>query len=301
MIRDMEYGIAEPTRVGTTELRDGRRLGWAEWGSEAGTPVLFFGGAAMGRSLGVGADVLDRLGVRLISLERPGLGDSDPQPDRTLADWPRDVREFVAARGLDAVRLVGFSMGAPFALACAAEGLPVAVAIVSGQDDLRHPAFQDMLDPQVAALLDAVADDPAAVEAFFASSADAEMLWALITTYSSPVDLAVYKAPAFEAASRHALALGFAQGAAGYARDFVLATGIWPFNVETIGVPVDLWYGGHDTSTVHSPDHGAELARRIPTARRHLIPEAGGSVLWTHAEQILETLLSAGQATRGQG
>ena len=301
MIRGMEYGIAEPTRAGTTELRDGRRLGWAEWGPEDGTPVLFFGGAAMGCTLGFGADVLDRLGVRLISLERPGLGASNPQPDRTLADWPRDVERFARARGLGEIRIVGFSMGAPFALACAAAGLPVAVAIVSGQDDLRHPTFQDLLDPQVAALLDAVADDPAAVEAFFAGSADAEMLWALITTYSSAVDLAVYKAPAFEAASRQALAHGFAQGAAGYARDFVLATSPWPFNIETIGVPVDLWYGGHDTSTVHSPDHGGELARRIPAARRHLISEAGGSVLWTHAEQILETLLSAGRATRDGG
>jgi pimeloyl-ACP methyl ester carboxylesterase len=58
-------------------------------------------------------------------------------------------------------------------------------------------------------------------------------------------------------------------------------------------VPVHLWYGAHDTSTVHSPDHGAELAPRIPGARRHLIPEAGGALLWTHAEAILAALLSA--------
>lgn len=294
MIRGMEYGIAEPMRAGTTELPDGRRLGWAEWGPPDGEPVLFFGGAAMGRGVGFGADVLDRQGVRLISLERPGLGASDPEPDRTLTDWPRDVQEFIAARGLAEVRIVGFSMGAPFALACAAAGLPVAVAIVSGQDDLRHPAFKDALDPQVAGLLDAVAADPAAVEAHFASSADPEMLWTLVTTYSSAVDLAVYTAPAFEAAFRRALDEGFAQSAAGYARDFVLATGEWSFDPAEIRVPVDLWYGGHDTSPVHSPDHGAELARRIPTAQRHVIPEAGGSVLWTHAEEIMRSLIASG-------
>ncbi|WP_067133417.1 alpha/beta fold hydrolase [Microtetraspora malaysiensis] len=60
-----------------------------------------------------------------------------------------------------------------------------------------------------------------------------------------------------------------------------------------IAVPVDLWYGGHDASSVHSPDHGAELARRIPASRRHLLPEAGGSLLWTHAEEILTSLLDA--------
>ena len=78
-------------------LPDGRRLGWAEWGPADGEPVLFFGGAAMGRSIGFGADALEGLGVRLISVERPGLGASDPQPGRTLGDWPRaDARVTLA-------------------------------------------------------------------------------------------------------------------------------------------------------------------------------------------------------------
>jgi pimeloyl-ACP methyl ester carboxylesterase len=288
----MEYGIAEPSQRGAAGLADGRALAWAAWGPQDGVPVLFFPGAALGRGLGFGADVLDRLGVRLISVERPGLGASDPDPTRTLADWPGDVEQLSEALGLADVRIVGFSQGAPFALSCAADGLSVGLAIVSGQDDLRHPAFADILHPEVAGLLDVVEADPAGIEAHFAGSADAEMLWTLITTYSSEVDLALYRAPAFEAAFRRALREGFAQGAAGYARDFVLSTSAWPFDVGAIPVPVDLWYGAHDTSTVHSPDHGETLARRIPHARRHLIAEAGGGVLWTHAEAILSALLS---------
>ena len=72
----MEYGIAEPERLGTTDLPDGRRLGWAQWGPADGRPVLFFSGAAMGRALGFGTDVLDRHGIRLIAVDRPGLGAS---------------------------------------------------------------------------------------------------------------------------------------------------------------------------------------------------------------------------------
>jgi pimeloyl-ACP methyl ester carboxylesterase len=289
----MEYGIAEPDRCGAVGLADGRVLAWAAWGPTDGVPILFFGGAAMGRSLGFGADVLDRQGVRLILVDRPGLGASDPDPTRTLADWPRDVEQLAQALGLFDVRIVGFSQGTPFALACAADGWPAAVAIVSGQDDLRHPAFAGLLDPEVAGLIQAVASDPDGVETHFADSASAEMLWTLIATHSSEVDLAVYRAPVFETALRKALAEGLAQGAAGYARDFVLAAGTWPFDLTTIRVPVHLWYGAHDTSTVHSPDHGAELAPRIPGARRHLIPEAGGALLWTHAEAFLSALLSA--------
>jgi pimeloyl-ACP methyl ester carboxylesterase len=292
MIAAVQYGVMEPDRLGATRLASGRPLGWSQWGPDTGRPVLFFSGAAMGRSLGFGAAAVGRLGARLIAVERPGLGASDPNPERTLTDWPRDVAELCTILGLSDVRIVGFSQGAPFALACAEAGVGEAVAIVSGQDDLQHPAFAAVLNPDVARLVQAASDDPTGVEAMFAASGSAEMLWNLIVRSSSEVDLAIYTSPDFEAAFKRALAEGFAQGAAGYARDLVLALGRWPFELAAIRVPVDLWYGGHDASAVHSPDHGATLIERIPTGRRHLRPEAGGSLLWTHAEEILSTLIS---------
>ena len=103
---------------------------------------------------------------------------------------------------------------------------------------------------------------------------------------SSPAsDLAVYRDPVFERAYRGSLREAFALGPAGYARDTVLALGRWPFDLASIDVPVDLWYGDQDTG--HSPDQGEWLAARIPGAVRHLVPGIGGAVLWTHAEQIL--------------
>ncbi|MCC6179461.1 MAG: alpha/beta hydrolase [Chloroflexi bacterium] len=289
----MIYGVAGPTRLGTSGLPDGRGLGWAEWGPENGRPILFFSGAAMGRSLGFGADVLAQHDARLIAVDRPGLGVSDPDSGRTLNDWARDVESLTATLGLADVRIVGFSQGAPFALACAAASIPRAVAIVSGQDDLRHAAFAELLHPDVAALVGAVDADPASVEASFAESADAEMLWHLIVGSSGDLDTRVYTSPAFEPAFRHALAEGFAQGPAGYVRDLVLALGRWPFTLSDIRATVDLWYGGQDASPVHSPDYGATLARRISTAHRHLVRTAGGSLLWTHADAILTALLAA--------
>ena len=75
--------MAEPEWLGATRLWDGRELGWAQWARPEGSPVQFFSGAGMGRSLGFGAQVLDRFGVRLIAVERPGLGASDPAPGRS--------------------------------------------------------------------------------------------------------------------------------------------------------------------------------------------------------------------------
>ncbi|MFT3770735.1 MAG: hypothetical protein QM820_35375 [Minicystis sp.] len=51
------------------------------------------------------------------------------------------------------------------------------------------------------------------------------------------------------------------------------------------------WYGALDTSLVHSPDFGASLAGRLLGAQRRVLAEAGGAILWTHAEDILRSLL----------
>jgi pimeloyl-ACP methyl ester carboxylesterase len=286
----MKFGIAPPARLGVTRLPQGRFLGWAEWGPEQGLPVLFFSGAAMGRGLGFGADVLERLGIRLIALERPGLGASDPDPHRSLGDWAGDAANFAAARELAELGIVAFSQGAPFGLACAAAGLGSALALVSGQDDLSHPDMADLLDETVAKLVREAEENPAEVESRFMEIGSADALWSLVAGYSPPVDLVVYTDPEFERVYRAALADGFNQGAGGYARDLVLAISRWPIDLGAITIPVDLWYGAQDTSPVHSPDHGATLTRRIPNARRNVLDDAGGSILWTHAAEILQTL-----------
>ncbi len=280
--------VTDPERLGTTRLPDGRALAWAEWGPRDGFPVVFCPGAGWSRWLGFGPDAVHELGVRLVSVDRPGLGGSDPSPGRTLPDWAEDVR----ALGLDRPAVVGFSQGAPFALACAAAGVASAVAVVSGGDELAHPAFADALVPDVRRLVDLVAADPAGAEADFAAFGNAGSMFRMSVDGGPDVDREIYLRPEFEKAFRRALEEGFARGGAGYARDTVLHMARWPFRVEDVAVPVDLWYGGRDANPTHSPDLGATLERRLPDARRHLLPEAGGGLLWTHAGDVLRELTS---------
>lgn len=289
-----EY-VREPDRRGATELPDRRAIGWAEWGPEDGVPILHCPGAATSCAHGFGADVVDDLGVRLVALDRPGLGASSPRPGRTLLDWADDVRAFVDARRLEAPCIVGFSQGAPFALACAAAGIVRAAAIVSAADEIAAPELRGSLVPELRALVDRVESDPEGAEAFFRGMT-AETMRGMVLSGSPDVDRVVYADPAFDAAYRRALDEAFAQGLGGYARDTVLAMGRWPFDLEGITVPVDVWYGAIDTSPVHSADLGAKLARRIPGARRRVVEGAGGAVLWTHARTILEALLSIRRA-----
>jgi pimeloyl-ACP methyl ester carboxylesterase len=168
-------------------------------------------------------------------------------------------------------------------------------AIVAGTDELAHPDLRGKLHPEVARLVELAATEPARAEAFFAGLS-AQAMWDMIIRMSSDADRAVYTEPRFAAAYQRALAEGFMQGSAGYARDTLLTMSRWPFDPGNIHVPVDLWYGGLDTSPVHSPDSGETLARRIPSAQHHLLPQAGAALLWTHSEEILESLLARGKA-----
>jgi pimeloyl-ACP methyl ester carboxylesterase len=285
---DERVRIEDPARLGKSALPDGRLLGWAEWGPSDGLPVLLCPGAATSRWLGFGADAVAALRVRLVSVDRPGLGVSTPAPGRMFGDFAEDIRHLAALRGLGRPAVIGNSQGAPFALACAVDGIAGALALVSGADEIAAPEFTDILPVELRGLVDKITSDPAGAQEIFAGFT-ADAMWNMVTGNSAETDLAVYQDAVFEAAYRRALEEGFAQGPAGYARDTVLAMGRWPFNLAMINVPVDIWYGEHDSG--HSPDNGAILAARIPGARRHLVPGIGGAVLWTHAQPILRSLL----------
>ncbi|MEV2278747.1 alpha/beta hydrolase [Nocardiopsis sp. NPDC049922] len=284
----MDTRVTAPERLGETVLTDGRVLAWAEWGPGDGVPVLLVPGAATSRSLGIGAGAAEALGVRLVSVDRPGLGESSPAPGRTFADFADDVADLARRRGLGRPPVVGNSQGAPFALACTAAGATGAAALVSAADEVAHPAFADALPDGLRSLVERTAADPEGAAEFFRGLGP-EAMWSMVAGGAPDSDLAVYRSPAFEAAYTTALKEGFAQGGDGYARDTVLAMGRWPFDLAAVTVPVDLWYGAEDT--VHSPDNGATLASRVPGAALHTVPGIGGAVLWTHAEAILSVLL----------
>ncbi|ATB32895.1 alpha/beta fold hydrolase [Melittangium boletus] len=289
----MTLRFPAPDRTRQLDLEDGRRLGWSEWGDVHGTPVLFCTGAGMTRSFGFGADALRELSVRLICIDRPGLGGSAPDPDKSLASYARDVVSVLRCEGIVRPAVVGFSQGAPFAVAVAGMNTVSALALVSGQDELAYPPTRRMLHPDVAGLVAAIEADREGFEASFAARVDARGLWSLIIGMSAPEDRVLYNEPAFAAAYQQSLAEGFAQGPGGYVRDLTLAMSRWSTRPEAISVPVSLWYGQRDTSPVHSPDFGATLSSRFPNARLHVLPDEGGSLLWTRSRDILRELVRA--------
>src|SRR5262252_5487282 len=119
----------EPTSLLT--LRDGRTLAYLEVGSATGAPVFHFHGHGSSRLEALAlADAAERAQLRLIALDRPGIGYSDPKPGDRLLDWPSDVAEAADQLGIVRFAVQGMSAGGPYALACA-HALPDRVSACS--------------------------------------------------------------------------------------------------------------------------------------------------------------------------
>jgi pimeloyl-ACP methyl ester carboxylesterase len=288
----MTRSLPDPDRTGVARGADGRHVGWSEWGPETGRPVLMQPAGGMGAELGLDADAVRDLGVRLLVFDRPGRGRSDPHEEGTLASWADDVRQVVHARELTRPLALGVSMGAPFALAIAAAGVVEAAAWVAGTDDLAHPAFAAVLAPAVAAAIDEARQRPAALRERLArtTAEDVAHLW---IQDGSDRDRVVLEEAGLAERFHRALDAGFAQGAAAYARDVALALGAWPFAPEDVTVPVDVWYGFEDAYPSHSPDRGWRLATRLPRGRRLVVPGEGGTLAWTRGREVLRLLVRA--------
>src|SRR5918998_25550 len=100
-------------------LRDGRRLGYAEYGDPQGSPVLFFHGLGTTRVIcppDDGTALRER--IRLVAVDRPGIGISDRRPRRRLLDWPADVVQLADHLEIERFAVVGWSGGGPYAAAC---------------------------------------------------------------------------------------------------------------------------------------------------------------------------------------
>ena len=125
------------------KLRDGRFLGYTEYGVPDGHPILFFHGLAGGARLD--AVYLHQAAVRnhcrLIGIDRPGVGLSSMDSHRTILSWADDVEAFAENLNIQQFSIIGHSAGAPFAAACAYK-IPsrlTGVAIVAGMGPFEIP------------------------------------------------------------------------------------------------------------------------------------------------------------------
>jgi pimeloyl-ACP methyl ester carboxylesterase len=101
-------------------LDDGRTLAYAEFGDLKGKTIFYFHGFPGSR---MEANMLhqqaSKHNIRIISVDRPGIGNSSFKKNREILDWPSDVSELSNKLDIPIFGVLGISAGASYALACA--------------------------------------------------------------------------------------------------------------------------------------------------------------------------------------
>lgn len=245
---------------------DGRQVTFAQRGDlTEGYPIFLLHGSP-GSRLGPRQRyiALYRMGVRLITPDRPGYGGSDPLPGRSIVDCATDVEAIADALGIEKFSVMGRSMGGPHALACAAK-LPerverVGVLVSPASPDIGFDWCKGMASSNVEVYdqgvpeVEVIANIRRRVKE---TQEDPESLLRALEPDLAPADRNIVG----DVVMRILLAASYAeavrQGPEGWVDDVLALRRPWGFSPEEIEAPVHLWHGEADT---FSP---AEHTRRM--------------------------------------
>jgi pimeloyl-ACP methyl ester carboxylesterase len=273
----------------TVDTRDGRRIGVAEFGSADGPALVLLHRSPGSRLLDPDPAATAAAGVRLICVDRPGYGTTDPVPTPTRAAAADDLEAVVGALGLDDVALVGWSGGGQFAVESAARPGVRARSLTLLATPAPHYEVLWAMPPDLVALCDRVPDDPAAglAEARDAMAWFAQAPQAGALGDPSPADAAARELPGVADALVAMAQEGARQGVEGIASDIVAGSLRDPFAFEAIDMPIDLFGGDADQNV--GIEHLDWWAERLRGARRHVLPDTGHLLAVTHWAEVLET------------
>lgn len=282
-------------------LDDGRRLCFDDTGSADGPPVLYFHGAgasALARPPFEAGD--DLAGVRLIAVERPGIGGSDPQPHRRLADWPGDVVQLADHLGIDRFAVVGWSAGGPHALACAAalSDRVTACGVFGGAVAIGWPGWQDGVADELVPFCELAVSSPDDLRSILGPMTADPEAFALTFLEHDPSAAALLADQRVRHQVRADARRAFAQGPDAMLRDCALIYSAWDFDLTTTAVPVQLVYGREDRTCPVT--WGEHLATLLPTAEVVVLDGVGhnhGYDLDVFRELLTRTVMAAGLAS----
>ncbi len=285
-------------------LTDGRKLAYAEFGLPDGHPVLYFHGSPASRlePLIVGDEAFSQFGFRVITPDRPGIGQSDFQNHRGFSDWPKDVAALADALGLDQFSVIGNSGGGAYVAVCAAkipERLLTAV-ITSGSWRMDWPESLDNLDFYQSLTWNVASKVPFLLPLLlrFASmmtqpqedDRGREKVLAQQKRALPDPDYAVLAQPGRLDAFLLMFSEVFHHGYKGAAWDMRLFAREWDFDLDEIRIPLKVFHGEEDDRVPLALVNKVMIS--LPSAQLTTYPgEAHLSTLVNHFDEIAEALV----------
>ena len=268
----------------THALSDGRKLGFMEYGSPDGFPIFAFHGTPGSRVWFKEDDeTVKANGIRFITVDRPGFGNSDQKSARTFVQFSDDIRELSQALNVDKFSVIGVSGGGAYSAACAfaLSDLVYKAGLISTVNE-----FENGKPPKEMAFANRAAFTLARRSPWLLKyilnqqkktiEQHPDKYVASIsknTKHLCESDRAVLAVKENAEAVMIQMKEAFKNGVSGTISEMKLYMKEWGFDCGKIKVPVELWHGTSDTLAPITSSQA--LARKIPSCNEHYVEGKG--------------------------
>jgi pimeloyl-ACP methyl ester carboxylesterase len=269
-------------------------LAYAEWGDPEGWPLVFLHGVP-GSRLWLDEDVTRSYRVRLITVDRPGYGNSSLHPDGSLLSFADDVGHLADGLGLERFGVASWSMGGPFALACGARLADrltrVGLLSISHTPIEEEPGGFEALTLEDRDDVDLARKEPARLVARWREEdgwreyqRDPTAMFASL----GDVDAWVLKDVATRKALEAHIREGLRPGPDGMLWEEVMVIRPWGFRLEDVATEVRLWHGDRDVVPL---DRAEFVAQSVPDGHLVIWADEGHCGFIRRWDQVLEDML----------
>ncbi|MFB9222568.1 alpha/beta fold hydrolase [Paracoccus cavernae] len=272
--------------------QNGRAIFYIDEGPRDGRVVVFIGGA--GTSLEAfqltefARSSREALGLRVISVERNGFGESAFDPALGYGDYNAEILAVLAHLGVERFAVMAISGGGAYAAHLAAAVPDRVISLHLGAAVAR--TLPTRSDPK------ACASDPAEVKASSEKAVLSPKEWWAVP--GSPVLVVPgWQTRAYADATRSFYIDGANEGAAALAHErLLICGGNAVVDAAKITAPTYLYYGDADKAV--TPEEMRQWQEALPNiARATLYPDEGHTVQYRHWDQILADMAGYGDHT----
>ena len=235
-------------------LSSGLKLAFEHYGDLNGIPAFYFHGWP---SSGIQGAIMDevgkKMGLHVVSMDRPGIGASDYQPGRELLDWPVVLKELAGHLAWKQFHVFGVSGGGPYALVSAYRfpDRVLSANVICGAPSLRLFGTKELFLPYRAALMlrDLMPWALGPIFKMAAILANYPLRWwpvSWVLHLFNEADRAALLHPLLGEVVKKSFQISARSGVGSLRTDGDIYTSDWGFELADIRVPVHFWHGKAD-------------------------------------------------------
>ena len=279
-------------------LADGRVMGAHEVGSLDGHPVFHLNGRGVSRlEVTLVADAARANGIRLIGIDRPGIGLSTAKPGYRITDLPGDLTAIADHLGIGRFAVEGVSAGGAYALACVHQIPDRLTGCLLISTSVHSDLLLRSVSGERRAKLEQARNSPSdfreLVMHTLPDGPDEESIHNAVGEFmaGSPADEQLFRDPDMRTLLEKALAEGLRQGPAAIADETVALIQPWGFALKDISFGrIQLAHGEQDARI---PVEAARMfAAELPNCEPVIYPDGGHlSTFVLHAHEFWAELV----------